>query len=37
VALFLKKHGIGKVFPLAGGMNRWLELGYPTETVDPDV
>jgi len=26
----LKKHGISNVFPVAGGMTRWLELGLPT-------
>ena len=34
MALFLKKHGIERVYPLAGGMTRWMELEYPTEHVD---
>jgi len=31
VALLLKRQGIVRVFPLAGGMGRWQELGLPTE------
>jgi len=29
VALTLKKHGIYKVRPLAGGLHEWKKLGYP--------
>jgi rhodanese-related sulfurtransferase len=36
VALFLKKHGIEGVYPLAGGMAAWLTLGYPTAVVALD-
>ena len=35
MALFLKKAGIEAVYPLEGGMNRWIELGLPTEQVNP--
>jgi 3-mercaptopyruvate sulfurtransferase SseA len=41
VALQMKKAGIGRVRPLAGGLERWRALGYPTEPVEvsarPDV
>jgi len=29
VALALKRQGITKVRPLAGGLQAWIELGYP--------
>ena len=29
MALALKRQGITKVRPLAGGLQGWLELGYP--------
>jgi rhodanese-related sulfurtransferase len=32
VALLLKRHGIERVRPLAGGFDAWVEAGYP---VDP--
>jgi len=34
VALFLQKNGISNVYPVAGGMNRWIELGLPVKQVD---
>jgi 3-mercaptopyruvate sulfurtransferase SseA len=34
VALQMKKAGIGRVRPLAGGLERWRALGYPTEPVE---
>ncbi|MGI9323636.1 MAG: hypothetical protein ACR2PZ_00340 [Pseudomonadales bacterium] len=33
MALYLQKHGILRVYPVAGGMNRWIELGLPVEEV----
>ncbi len=36
MALYLKKYGINDVYPLSGGMNRWLELGLPTDTPSGD-
>ncbi|MEM7219407.1 MAG: hypothetical protein AAF515_13660 [Pseudomonadota bacterium] len=37
MALYLKKHGLPDVFPVAGGMTRWLELGLPVEPVEIEV
>lgn len=33
-ALLLNKRGIYRVRPLAGGYDRWLELGYPIESTE---
>lgn len=33
IALLLKRQGIINVFPLAGGLQGWLDLGYPTQTL----
>ncbi len=32
MALLLKSEGYRMVWPLLGGFDAWLELGYPTET-----
>ena len=32
MALLLKSKGYKVVWPLVGGFDAWLELGYPTET-----
>ena len=32
MALLLKSEGYKMVWPLLGGFDAWLELGYPTET-----
>jgi len=32
MALLLKSEGYKMVWPLLGGYDAWLELGYPTET-----
>jgi 3-mercaptopyruvate sulfurtransferase SseA len=37
VALQLKKAGIRKVRPLAGGFEAWRRLGFPIEPVHADV
>jgi rhodanese-related sulfurtransferase len=34
VALHLAKHGIKQVYPLAGGMDAWLEHGFPAEVLE---
>jgi len=31
MALFLKSKGFKEVWPLLGGFDAWVELGYPTE------
>ena len=31
MALFLKSNGFKEVWPLLGGLDAWVELGYPTE------
>jgi len=33
MALLLKSKGYGAVWPLQGGFDAWLELGYPTQTL----
>jgi rhodanese-related sulfurtransferase len=35
VALALKRQGITKVRPLAGGLQAWIEQGYPVDTPAP--
>ena len=35
VAVALKKYGIERVFPLEGGLDAWLERGFPVEVVPP--
>jgi rhodanese-related sulfurtransferase len=37
VALLLRKRGINRVRPLAGGFHSWRDRGYPLETVKPGV
>jgi 3-mercaptopyruvate sulfurtransferase SseA len=32
MALLLKRKGYKVIWPLLGGFDAWLELGYPTET-----
>lgn len=32
MALLLKRHGIDRVRPLAGGFDAWVDAGYP---IDP--
>jgi 3-mercaptopyruvate sulfurtransferase SseA len=32
MALILKNKGFRQVWPLLGGLDAWVELGYPTET-----
>lgn len=34
VALVLKRRGITNVFPLIGGLQGWIDLGYPTQSLD---
>jgi 3-mercaptopyruvate sulfurtransferase SseA len=34
VALTLKRLGIERVRPLAGGFEGWLERGYPVDALD---
>ncbi|HTM47382.1 MAG TPA: hypothetical protein VL285_01795 [Bryobacteraceae bacterium] len=34
MALQLRGFGVTRVSPLAGGFERWRELGYPVETAD---
>lgn len=34
MALQLKKAGVGRIRPLAGGLDRWRALGYPIELVE---
>jgi len=36
MALLLKSKGYKTVWPLLGGFDAWLELGYPTETFRGD-
>jgi 3-mercaptopyruvate sulfurtransferase SseA len=36
VALLLKKAGVSRVRPLAGGLDAWRDLGYPLTSVPPD-
>jgi 3-mercaptopyruvate sulfurtransferase SseA len=36
MALLLKSKGYKIVWPLLGGFDAWLELGYPTETYRGD-
>jgi rhodanese-related sulfurtransferase len=33
VALLLKKRGITQVRPLLGGLDAWIERGYPVEKI----
>jgi rhodanese-related sulfurtransferase len=33
VALLLRKHGVKRIRPLQGGLNAWLERGYPMVTI----
>jgi rhodanese-related sulfurtransferase len=33
VALQLRRHGIERVYPLAGGLDAWIALGFPTEAI----
>ncbi|HKT26084.1 MAG TPA: hypothetical protein VJR04_15865 [Terriglobales bacterium] len=33
MALQLKKRGITRVRPLLGGLDAWVELGYPVEKI----
>jgi 3-mercaptopyruvate sulfurtransferase SseA len=37
VALLLKRRGIERVRPLAGGFDAWLEAGHPVEPFLPDA
>jgi rhodanese-related sulfurtransferase len=34
VALMLKRRGIVRVRPLAGGLDAWVEAGYPVALVE---
>jgi rhodanese-related sulfurtransferase len=34
VALLLKRHGILRVRPLAGGFDAWVDAGLPVEETD---
>ena len=36
MALYLKKHGVANVYPLAGGFSQWLESGRSTVNVSLD-
>jgi 3-mercaptopyruvate sulfurtransferase SseA len=36
VALTLRRLGIERVRPLAGGLEAWIASGYPTESVDAE-
>jgi len=35
VALLLRRQGITRIRPLAGGLDAWRNLGYPIENVEP--
>jgi 3-mercaptopyruvate sulfurtransferase SseA len=35
VALLLRRHGIERVRPLAGGYRAWRDLGYPMTDLKP--
>ncbi len=35
MALILRRRGIERVRPLAGGFHAWRERGYPTVTLEP--
>jgi rhodanese-related sulfurtransferase len=35
VALLLKRRGIDRVRPLAGGLDAWVALGYPVAPLGP--
>jgi 3-mercaptopyruvate sulfurtransferase SseA len=37
VALLLRRRGIERVRPLAGGYHAWRELGYPIVALSPTV
>lgn len=37
MALLLKRRGIERVRPLAGGFDAWLAAGHPVEPIDPDA
>ena len=34
MALALRKRGVTRVRPLAGGLQEWLDRGFPVEPVD---
>jgi 3-mercaptopyruvate sulfurtransferase SseA len=34
VALLLRRKGIEKIRPLAGGLDAWRKLGYPLSALD---
>jgi 3-mercaptopyruvate sulfurtransferase SseA len=34
VALLLRRHGIERVRPLAGGFGAWRDLGYPLSSLE---
>jgi len=36
VALLLRRRGIERVRPLAGGLDAWREHGYPLEPINPE-
>jgi 3-mercaptopyruvate sulfurtransferase SseA len=36
VALLLKRHGIHRVRPLAGGFDAWVDAGLPVEEAEQD-
>jgi 3-mercaptopyruvate sulfurtransferase SseA len=35
MALFLKRRGVERIRPLAGGLVGWSEQGYPLEPMSP--
>jgi rhodanese-related sulfurtransferase len=35
VALLLRKQGIRRIRPLAGGLGAWRERGYPLSSIPP--
>ena len=35
MALLLRRHGIERVRPLAGGFHAWRDLGYPMTNLKP--
>jgi 3-mercaptopyruvate sulfurtransferase SseA len=35
VALLLRRHGIERMRPLAGGFHAWCDLGYPMTNLKP--
>jgi 3-mercaptopyruvate sulfurtransferase SseA len=37
VALMLKRRGIRRVRPLAGGLDAWVAVGYPVTPLEPAV